>query len=155
MHWLLALIAVPFSLGFLPGSLLGISFGLPPWLAPSEILLGGWVFWIYQLGSSMLTCDHFLILLKGFYVLHSVVHILDLLRDDKFHPWKTSVEYEIFWGGFYCVWYSLWSCLGGVCFVTSIVFHWWSYVLAVFSMWRPRWTIIWYVMHKYSCTRWG
>ena len=39
-----------------------------------------------------------LILQKGLPVLDSVVHILDLVRHDKLHPWKTSVAYEIFWG---------------------------------------------------------
>ena len=51
----------------------------------------------------MLTFVHALILLKGFQVLGSVVHRLDLVKHDKFHPWKTSVSYEMFWGKFYCV----------------------------------------------------
>ena len=27
-----------------------------------------------------------------------VLHRLDLVRHDKLYPWKTSVEYETFWG---------------------------------------------------------
>ena len=27
-----------------------------------------------------------------------VLHILDLVRHDKLHPWKTSVAYGMFWG---------------------------------------------------------
>ena len=58
---------------------------------------------IYRLGSSMLPCVHDLILLKGLQVLYSVVHRLDIVWRDKLHPWKTSVAYNCFWGGFYCV----------------------------------------------------
>ena len=93
MHCWMDLIAVHFSFGFLPGSLIGVSFGLPPRLETSEVLLEGLLSWIFFLGSSMLTCVHFLILLKVLQVLDSVVHTLYLVRHDKFHPWKTSVVY--------------------------------------------------------------
>ena len=36
--------SVPFLFGFLPSSFLGVSFGLPPWLLLSEVLLGGGAF---------------------------------------------------------------------------------------------------------------
>ena len=47
----------------------------------------------------MIPCAHALILLKGLQVLNSVVHRLDLLRNDKLHPWKISVAYEMCLGG--------------------------------------------------------
>ena len=47
----------------------------------------------------MIPCVHALILLKGLQVLDYVVHRFDLVRHDKLHPWKTSVAYEMFWGG--------------------------------------------------------
>ena len=47
----------------------------------------------------MITFFHALILLKGLRVLDYVAHILDLVRHDKLHPWKTSVAYEILGGG--------------------------------------------------------
>ena len=47
----------------------------------------------------MLPCVHALILLKGLQVLDSIVRILYLVRHDKLHLWKTSVAYEMFWGG--------------------------------------------------------
>ena len=39
-------------------------FWSPTWLAPSEVLLGVFIFWIYLLGYSMIPCVHALILLK-------------------------------------------------------------------------------------------
>ena len=51
----------------------------------------------------MLPCSHALILLNGLQVLDYAVHILDIVRHDKLHPWKTSVAYDFFGGGFYCV----------------------------------------------------
>ena len=50
LHWWMALTCICFSFGFLLGSLLGVSFGLPPWLAPSKVLLGGLISWIFPLG---------------------------------------------------------------------------------------------------------
>ena len=41
----------------------------------------------------MLPCVHYLLLLKGFQVLDSVVHRLYLVRNDKLHPWKKSMAY--------------------------------------------------------------
>ena len=32
-------------------------------------------------------------------MLYSLVHRLDLVWNDKLHLWKTSVAYEMFWGG--------------------------------------------------------
>ena len=154
MHLWLDLITVTFSFGFLPGSFLGVSFGLPPWLAPSEVLLGGLLLWIYRLGHSMLTCVHYLILLKGLHVLYSVVHRLDIVRNDKMHPWEIYVAYEMFWGKFYRFWCLFCSCLGDILFVMPVMFHCWYYVPAAFSIWFPRCTIICSVIHNYSCARW-
>ena len=155
LHWWLSLITVSFSFGFLLGSFIGVYFGLPPWLAPLEVLLGGLLFWIYRLGSSMISCVYALILLKGLQVLDYVVHILYLVRHDKLHPWKTSVAYEMFGKKLYCVWYLFCSCIGGVWFLTPVVFHFLSYVPYIFSMWSPRCTIFFYVVYNYSCSRWG
>ena len=47
------------------------------------------------------------------------------------HLWHV----EVFWGKLYCVRYSLRSCIGGVCLVAYVVFHYWYYVPAVFYMW--------------------
>ena len=47
----------------------------------------------------MIPCGHGLVLINGLQVLDYAVHILDLVRNDKLHPWKTSVAYEMFWGG--------------------------------------------------------
>ena len=71
--------------------------------------------------------------------------------------WRCSLEIEllIFGGVFYCLWYYLCSCLGVVCFVTPVVFHFWSYVPAFFSMWRLWCAVIWYIVNYYSCIRWG
>ena len=99
LNWWLDLFAVPFSFELLPGSLLGVSFGLPPWLAPSKVLLGCLLFWIYRLGFPMIPCVHALILLKGLQVLYYIVHRIDLVRHGKLYPWKTSVTSEMFWGG--------------------------------------------------------
>ena len=124
MHWWLDLMDVPFSFGFLPGSFIGVSFGLPPWLAPLEVLLGVLLFWIYRLWSSMLPCVHALILLKGLKVMDSVVHRLDLVWRDKLHPWKTSVVYETFWAGvILCLVFFLllsWGCI--LCDTCSVPF---------------------------------
>ena len=57
----------------------------------------GLLFWIYCLGSSMLPCVHAIILLKGLQVMHSIVNRRYLVWRDKFHPWKISVAYEMFW----------------------------------------------------------
>ena len=44
---------------------------------------------------------------------------------------------NFFWERFYCVCYSFRSCLGGVCLVTPVVIHYWSYISAVFYMLCP------------------
>ena len=148
LHWWFVLIPVPFSFGFLTGSLLGVSFGLPPWLAPSEVLLGGLIFWIYRLGSFMLPCVHALILLEGFQVLDSVVNILDLVRNDKLHPWKTSVTYEMLWEkNLLCLIFALllsWGCIiNDTCSVPFLVL-----CLSLYShLWR-----IWFQTHTFRPT---
>ena len=47
----------------------------------------------------MLSCVHSLIIIKFLQVIYYVLHILDIVRQDNFHPWKTSVAYAMFWGG--------------------------------------------------------
>ena len=82
----------------------------------------------------MLPCVHYLILLKGFQVLYYVVNRLYLVRHDKFHPWQTSVAYEMFLGDILlCLIFVLllsWGCmLCDTCSVpfmvlcTSLIFH--------------------------------
>ena len=90
-------IAMHFSFGFLPGSLLEVSFDLPPWLAPSEVLLGGLLLWIFPLGSSIISCVHFLIQLEVLQVLDYALNRWDTVRLDKLHPWKKSVAYYYCW----------------------------------------------------------
>ena len=48
-------------IGLLTGSLLGVSFRLPMWLKPLEVMLGGLIFRIFPLGHSRLPCVHSLI----------------------------------------------------------------------------------------------
>ena len=155
LHCWVYLITLLFSFGFPPGSFIGVSFGISPWLSPSEVLLGVLIFWIYRLGSSMIPCVHTLILLKGLHVLDYVSHRLYI------DGMISCINVRHLWNlkGFgkkiYCVWYSFCSCLGDICFVTHVVFHCCYYVPAVFSMWLPQCTIIWSVMHNYYCARWG
>ena len=72
----------------------------------------------------MLPCVHALILLKVLQFMDYVVHILDLVRHDKLHPWKTCVAYYMFWGKMLlCLIFVLilyWVCM--LCDTCSVTF---------------------------------
>ena len=143
----MVLIGIQFSSGIIYGSPLWVSLEITPWLAPSEVLLGGWLFWIFLLGSSIPTCTHLLVWLVGLLVLDSVVHKLNHVRHDNLHIRKTYLACWIVLERLYCVIYSIRSCLGDVCIMASIVFHLWYDVPAVFSMWFLWCTFIWNIMN--------
>ena len=64
---------------------------MPPWLVPSGVRLGGSIFWIFLLGSSMPPCVHFIFLLVVFIVLDSVVNKSNPVWHEMLHLWRTSM----------------------------------------------------------------
>ena len=88
-----------FSFGFFLGSPVWVFPGMPPWLAPLEVLLGGLLFWIFMLLISMPPCVYFLVWLLGFLVLDSIVHKLNPVCHELLHLWRTFVACWIVFGG--------------------------------------------------------
>ena len=68
---------------------LWVSLRIPSWLLLSEVLLGGWIFWIFSIGSSMPLFVHFLVWIVCFLVLDFVVHKLNPAQHERLHIWKT------------------------------------------------------------------
>ena len=91
----MALIGMRFSFGFFIGSPIGVFVGTPPWMAPLEVLLGGFLFWIFTLGISMLLSMNLTILLVGLLVLDSVANKLNPVRRELLHLWRTFLAYWI------------------------------------------------------------
>ena len=89
LHRWLVLTGMHFLFELFPGSPLWFSIGLHPWLAPLEVILGGWVFWIFLLGPSIPPSVHLLVWLVGLLVLDYVVHKSNRVRHEKLHLWKT------------------------------------------------------------------
>ena len=142
LHRWLVLIGMHFSFGLFLGSTLWVSIGLPPWLAPSEVLLGGWIFWIFPLGSSMPPCDHFLVWIVVLLFLYYVAHKLNSVRNERLHIWKTSLLCWIILGEtllrqiFFLV--LSWVCMYyGICSVPFLV-RCTSFLLRVAPMMRVR-----------------
>ena len=63
-------------------------FGTTPWIAPSEILLGGLLFWIFPLGISMLPCADFMVVLVVLMVLDYVGYKWNPVRRVFLHLWR-------------------------------------------------------------------
>ena len=108
------------SIGLFIGSSVGVSLGIPPWLAPSVILMGGLLFWIFPLGLSMPPSAIFLVWLVGLLVLYYVVHKLNPVRHDLLHLWRKFVACWIVLGKtLLCLIFSLILFLGcipyGIC----------------------------------------
>ena len=151
----MAFIGVKFSFGIFLGSPAGFFLVMPPWLAPLEVLMWGFLLWIFLLGIPMPPCVYFLVLLVGYLILGSIVRKLNPVWHELLHMWRTFVACWFFWGKHYCVWYSFWSCFRDVCLMASVVYHLWFYVTAVFSMWYPWWSIIWPIVNYHSCPWWS
>ena len=62
---------------------------MPPWLAPSEVLLEVLLIWIFSLGISMPPCDNFLVCLVVFLVPDYALHKLNPVRHELLHLWRT------------------------------------------------------------------
>ena len=151
----MALIGMQFSLGFFLGSPTGVFLGIPDWLATLQILLGGLLFWKYPLGSPMPLCVNLIVLIVGLMVLDCVVHKLNPVCHEMLHLWRIFVACWFVSVEIYCVWYSLCSWLGDACLMASLVFHLWSFITAVFSMWCPWWSIVWPIVNDYSFSWWA
>ena len=124
--WIFALIGMNFLFGFLLGSPVGVFLGMSPWLAPSEILLGGLLFQISPLGISMIPCFYFLVCLVGFQLLYYIVNSLNPVWHELLHLWRKFLACWIFWGGgllfFIFVPLFFWVCITyGICSVTWLV----------------------------------
>ena len=72
---------------------------MPPWMAPSEVLLGGLLFWIFLLGILMLPFVNLIVWLVVFLLMDYVVHKLNLMRHELLHLWSTLFACWIAWGG--------------------------------------------------------
>ena len=155
MNWWMVLFGMHFLVVLFLGSPLWVSLVLSTWLAPSEVLMGGWLCLIFPLGSSMPPCAHFLVWILDSLVLDSVVHKLNPVQHERLHLWMTSLACWIFWGKLYCARYSFRSCLGGVCLMAYIMLHCWYNVPFVFYVWCLWCTLICYIMNDYSCPRLG
>ena len=68
---------------------------MTPWLTPSQVLLGGLLFWIFPLGISMLSCVDCLILLVRFLVLYSIAHKLNPVQHELLHLWRKCLAWWI------------------------------------------------------------
>ena len=121
---------------------------------PWKVFWGGLIFWILPIGISMPPCVNILVWLVGFLVLYYVVHKWNTVQHELLHLWRTFLACWNIWEKLYCVWYSFCSCFGYVWIMASVVFHWWSYVTAAFSMCWPWWYIVWHIVNHYSCTWW-
>ena len=110
---------------------------------------GGLIVWICTIGSSMSPCVHFLVWLVGLLVMNSVLHKLNPVRHEIFHLWINMCHVELFW-----FWYSLCYCIGDICLMESTVFHCWSYVPYVLSIWCLWCVVVCTTANEYSCTRW-
>ena len=98
LHWLIALIGVIFLFMLLLGSPDGVFIGTPPWLAPSEVLLGRFLLQISPLGISIITCVNLLEWLVVFLVMDSVMHELNPAQNELLHLWRTFLACWTFWG---------------------------------------------------------
>ena len=125
--WVVDLIGMNFYLGFFLDHLSDF-LGIPPWLAPSEVLLGRLLFKVYPLGISILPCVHLLVQILGLHVLDYVVHELSTARHELLHLWSKYLACWILWGEFLLCLIFFRSWFGDVCLMISIVFHEWSYI---------------------------
>ena len=149
------LIGMNFLFGLLLDSPVGVFLGMPPWLSPSEVLMGKLFLQISPLVISIISCLCLLMWLEGLLVLDSVFHELNPVRHEFLHLWRTFLACWILVRKIYCVWDSFHSCFGDVCLMASIAFYGWYYVTSRLSMCCPWLFIVWPIINYYSCTWWG
>ena len=122
----MALIGMQLPFALFLGSPVGVFLGMPPWLAPSEVLMGGLLLWIFLLGTSMPPCVNFLVLLVVLMFMDSIVHKLNPVRHELLHLWRTFVACSIVLGKtILClIFFTLlfWGCMHyGICSVSLMV----------------------------------
>ena len=147
----MSLIGIQLPPAFFLGSPVGVFISMPPLLAPSEVLLERFFFWVFPLGISIPPCVNSLFLLLVFLLLYFEVNKLNPVQHKFLHLWRTFVACWIFWGKTLSVWYSSCSFFVDVCLMVSVVLHFRSYVSAIFSLWCPWCSIVYHIVNHYSC----
>ena len=94
----MAFIGIHFSFGLFIGSPVGVFLGIPPWLSPSEVLLGGLLLWIFPLVTSIITFVYLLVWLVGLLFMNYIVNKLNPVRHDLLNLWRTFLACWIVWG---------------------------------------------------------
>ena len=82
------LIGMHFSFGFFLGSPVGVIPGTPQRMAPLEILLGGFLLWIFLLKISMIPFVDFLIFIMGLLGLDYILHKWNHVCRELLHLWR-------------------------------------------------------------------
>ena len=149
------LIGMHFSFGFFLGSPVGVIPGTPQWMAPLEVLLGGFLLWIFLLKISMIPFVDFLILIMGLLGLDYILHKWNHVCCELLHLWRKFLACWIVAGTILLCLMFISLFFLDVCLTASVVFRFWSYLPAFLSMWCPLCSIFWPIINYYYLTWWS